>query len=170
MKYDPGLTVSFSFSIQFCCLSELRWAKKHLFEAYWGPASPFFMSDCPVTLVIQYISRQPAISLTSQHRVDVINSKPIQLLKWLHVVCSKSKMPKGAFVGSNIHFQQKSSSYVNKQQTHVWECAAGSITQTFPVCAVGDLQGVDALSDLLVGGFLGDHWAFELTLWSVQGF
>lgn len=30
-------------------------------------------------------------------------------------------------------------------------------TQTFPVGAVRDLRGVDALGDLLVGGFLGDH-------------
>lgn len=39
----------------------------------------------------------------------------------------------------------------------VRECLEGRKTQTFPVCAVGDLQGVDALGVLLVGRFLGDR-------------
>lgn len=124
------------------------------------------------TLQIQYVSTESAAShwQTSQHRADIINSESIQLLKWLHVVRCKSKMPKGAFVWSNIHSQQYGSSYIKKTRACVGECAAGRKTQTFPFCAVGDLQGVDALGDLLVGGFLGDHWAFELTLRSVQGF
>lgn len=44
-----------------------------------------------------------------------------------------------------------------ENRSRVGERAAGRETQTFPVCPVGDLQGVDALGDLLVGGFLGDH-------------
>lgn len=36
-------------------------------------------------------------------------------------------------------------------------CSEGGETQTFPLGAVGDLRGVDALGNLLVGGVLSDH-------------
>lgn len=42
--------------------------------------------------------------------------------------------------------------------------------QTFPVGAVGDVRGVDALGRLLVGRFLGARRAFQLTLRGFQGF
>lgn len=42
--------------------------------------------------------------------------------------------------------------------------------QTFAVDAVGDPRAVDTLDNVLIGGFLGDRRAFELTLRSVSGF
>lgn len=53
--------------------------------------------------------------------------------------------------------KKKAATRRKQQRTRVWEFSAGSKTQTFPVGAIGDLQGVDALGDFLVGGFLGDH-------------
>lgn len=42
---------------------------------------------------------------------------------------------------------------------------------TFPASAVAHCWRVDALSrGFVVGGFLGDHWTFELTFGSVQRF
>lgn len=61
-------------------------------------------------------------------------------------------------LGPTLILIRKAAAMHRKQQrTCVGECAAGGEIQTFPVCTVGDLQGVDALGDLLVGGFLCDH-------------
>lgn len=61
-------------------------------------------------------------------------------------------------MGLTLILSRRAAATKRKQQrTCVGECAASRKTQTFPVGAVGDLQGVDALGDLLVGGLLGDH-------------
>lgn len=67
-------------------------------------------------------------------------------------------MPKMCFFGVQ-HLSSTMAAAIKRpqQRTCVGECAAGRKTQTFPVGADGDLRGVDALGDLLVGGFLGDH-------------
>lgn len=84
--------------IQCCCLSKhsLDGLTSAVFKAYWGTTS--FLLCLTVLWVLQRslklykfniwaLSRQPATDRPA-------NRESIQLLKWLHVVCSKSKIPK----------------------------------------------------------------------------
>lgn len=54
----------------------------------------------------------PSHCQPSQHRADIINSESIQVLKWLQVECSKSKMPNRKAWRFNDDSQQKGSIYI----------------------------------------------------------
>lgn len=112
------------------------------------------------------MSRQSAIAIqpTQQGWYNQQWTHPVPKVITAQLKCQKQKKTERELV-----LILNSSFTKNNNKERVLDDASQK-RQTFPVGAVGDLRGVDALGGLLVGGFLGDRWAFELALRGVQGF
>lgn len=149
-----------------------------------APLHPSYVCLCPAeisqTPQIRYVSAEraagpfgpssPAQGWCNQRRVHPTPGV---------IACMRAANRKGKkarqkrcvrWVQRSLPYRRAAAQRKDNKETCVGECAAGGNTQTFPVSAVGDRRGVDALGDLLVGCFLGDHRGFELSLRSVQGF